>query len=658
MKSCDKISIIILITNQINELDNCINSILKQDYKDKEIIVLDLLEYEEILNKYDNIKYFKIDKNDISYALNVGINNCNGNYLLFINGNDYLEDQMIDILYNQIINDKSDIVICDYHGRLEDNNYKNEYLDNEKYELLNDIKIINHLYSRLFKKSLFDNIYFPFGLNYEDKYIFHQILNNVHKITYIDKKLYYYTNHNKKEELLKNDYHLCLALLKRLEFFNKNNLNEYQNITYNLLKDKCYESINNHKNYIDYDKYVNEIKYIDNMKDYIINKDYKSIDEIKDIKVSIIVPVYNVEEYIRKTIESIINQSLKEIELILIDDGSIDNSKEIIKEYAYIDKRIKAYFISENKLITLMMKMDADNVVMTMPDLENMQIKKSYVRKDVNYIYVPHGMTSLNMVMRKGSMDNYNSIFVASTYQKEEIKKTEEVYNLPKKELVEAGYPLLDDMIRDYDSYLENNNEKNKIPEIIIAPSWQKDNIVDICVEEIVDNLLVGNYKIIVRPHPQHVKHMPQKMQQLKERYENNKNVIIQTDFTSSSVFESDLMISDWSGIAYEYAFATKKPVLFINTPMKVMNPEYEKIEIVPINITLRETIGAALELDELSKIKEKTDYLLKNAKKYKKTISDFVDNNIYNVGTSSDICGRYIVGQVFKQIEKRRNQN
>ena len=49
-------------------------------------------------------------------------------------------------------------------------------------------------------------------------------------------------------------------------------------------------------------------------------------------------------------------------------------------------------YIGEKKLITLMMKLDADVVVMTMPDLENYHIKRSYIRKDIEYIYIPHGM--------------------------------------------------------------------------------------------------------------------------------------------------------------------------------------------------------------------------------------------------------------------------
>lgn len=57
-------------------------------------------------------------------------------------------------------------------------------------------------------------------------------------------------------------------------------------------------------------------------------------------KVSVIMPVYNVEEYLRECLDSVVNQTLKEIEIICVDDGSTDNSLEILKEYAKKDNRI------------------------------------------------------------------------------------------------------------------------------------------------------------------------------------------------------------------------------------------------------------------------------------------------------------------------------
>ncbi len=56
-------------------------------------------------------------------------------------------------------------------------------------------------------------------------------------------------------------------------------------------------------------------------------------------KVSVIIPVYNVEKYLRECLDSVVNQTLKEIEIICVDDGSTDSSLEILKEYAKKDNR-------------------------------------------------------------------------------------------------------------------------------------------------------------------------------------------------------------------------------------------------------------------------------------------------------------------------------
>ena len=65
-------------------------------------------------------------------------------------------------------------------------------------------------------------------------------------------------------------------------------------------------------------------------------------------KISIIVPVYNTEKYLPRCIDSILNQTFKDFELILINDGSTDLSAEIIEDYARMDKRIKTLHIENS----------------------------------------------------------------------------------------------------------------------------------------------------------------------------------------------------------------------------------------------------------------------------------------------------------------------
>jgi len=327
-----------------------------------------------------------------------------------------------------------------------------------------------------------------------------------------------------------------------------------------------------------------------------------------------------------------------------------DNIFKLEKE----NPKIKAYYIGERKLITLMMKIESDVVVMTMPDLENYHIKRSYIKKDIEYIYIPHGMDSLNLTMRTGSMNHFDTVFTTGKHQMEEGLKTNEVYDLKDRKLVEWGYSLLDDMINGY-----RENETNEENTILIAPSWQKDNIVDLCLDELLEQLSNSKYKIIVRPHPQQVRHMEEKFEKLKEKYSDKSNVIIQTDFSSNNtVFNASLLITDWSGIAYEYAFTTKKPVIFIDTPMKIMNPEYEKLEITPFNIWTRNEIGKIVEVDKLDSINNTVDEVLNNAEQYNKKIAEIVDEYVYNIGNSSEVGAKYILQTIQNKIQEKKEVN
>lgn len=316
--------------------------------------------------------------------------------------------------------------------------------------------------------------------------------------------------------------------------------------------------------------------------------------------------------------------------------------------------RLKPYYISEKRLITLMMKLDCDVMVMTMPDIENFHIKRSYVRKDIEYVYVPHCIDSINMTMRTGAVDHYDSVLCVGKHQKEEITNTEAVYGLPHKTLVDWGYTLLDEMRAQYAASAHEDKPGKKI---LIAPSWQKDNIVDSCLEEILDTLKGRGYQITVRPHPQEVRLKQAYMEQLEAKYAADRDVEIQTDFSSNStVFEADLLITDWSGITYEYAFTTLRPVLFIDTPMKVMNPEYEKINTPPINIWMREVIGAVVKPDELEKLPEAVERLLSGRDEYRERIDRFVHEYVYNLGNSGEVGAKYIINEIQKKIKERKN--
>lgn len=307
----------------------------------------------------------------------------------------------------------------------------------------------------------------------------------------------------------------------------------------------------------------------------------------------------------------------------------------------------QVYYIGENKLIVLMMKMDADMVVMTMPDLQKYHIKRSMIRNDVEYIYMSHGIGSVNLMLRKHALDYFDTVFATNPIAYAEIRKQEEVYGLKGKTVLKYGFSLIDNMIKNYQDNLSLNDGNTTI---LIAPSWQEDNILDLCIDEILQALLGHGYQIILRPHPQYVRHFEEKLKALEEKYCINDDFTLQTDFSSNeTVFNADILMTDWSGIAYEYSFTTLKPSLFINTPMKVMNPDYKEIDIVPFDIEIREQIGISVELEELGKLPEMVKKLLSESNYSKESLKEMRDKYLYNVSHSAEVGANYIINRLIE---------
>lgn len=186
---------------------------------------------------------------------------------------------------------------------------------------------------------------------------------------------------------------------------------------------------------------------------------------------------------------------------------------------------------------------------------------------------------------------------------------------------------------------------------ILIAPSWQEANIMDSCIDELLTSLQYTGYHIVVRPHPQYVKHREAQLNDLKARYAGTPQVEIQTNFASNStVFQADLLITDWSGIAYEYAYTTCQPVLFVNTPMKVMNPEYERIGVVPINISIRKEIGREIEPEDAGQANIVVEEMVARRGEYQERIRKLACQNVYNLGQSAQCSGKFILSELNKK--------
>jgi YidC/Oxa1 family membrane protein insertase len=307
------------------------------------------------------------------------------------------------------------------------------------------------------------------------------------------------------------------------------------------------------------------------------------------------------------------------------------------------------YYASQQKTIALMLKLDTDIMVTTVPDLQSFHIKRSIVRDDIEYIHTFHGPTSTHLVYREKAFDHFDTLLCVGPHQVAEIRRREVIAKLPRKKLVKVGYGLYDQLATSYEG---NRKQENKKPRILIAPSWQVENILDICIDSMLESLVGQGYEIVVRPHPQYVRLFPERVNSLKERFSKiGEAIFFELDYLSSeSIFTSDLLVTDWSNIGYEFAYCTLKPCIFINTPMKVMNPNYTQYGMEPLDISLRDKVGVSIDIENVGVLCKTVEHLLLHKNSYKNQIKEIIQQYLYNPGRSGEAGGVYII----KQLESR----
>lgn len=204
-----EISVIVPVYNVEKYLEKCIDSILNQTFKDFELILINDGSTDnsgEICNHYANIdnRIHVINKENggLSDARNHGIKIASGKYLCFIDSDDYIHPQMLEILYQDILKHQADITCCNFLRVYENQNiesYKISILQEE--QIYTGIELIEHLsnrvefviaWNKLYKKELFNQIAYKVGVKHEDEYIIHHLLLQTKKFVYRNCELYYY----------------------------------------------------------------------------------------------------------------------------------------------------------------------------------------------------------------------------------------------------------------------------------------------------------------------------------------------------------------------------------------------------------------------------------------------------------------------------------
>lgn len=308
------------------------------------------------------------------------------------------------------------------------------------------------------------------------------------------------------------------------------------------------------------------------------------------------------------------------------------------------NSRIQTFYIGLGAFRTSWFQsLEAKVLVMTMPDFGTYHIRRS--KHLVHYIYLHHSMVSSHMAYRPNAFDNFDSILCVGPHHRTETRAFEELKNLHPKSLLNAGYGVLDQILASKCAMADDLPEPNqRTKRVLVAPSWGDYGLLETKGTELVEVLLKAGFLVTVRPHYMTIRNHPKLLGELQKEFGHDPNFLLDTELESQgTVHSGDIMISDWSGAALEFAFGLERPVLFIDTPKKVNNPHYADIGLEPIEIWVRSQIGEVVSPEQLSDIPAAVNRLCENPGTWRETIFNARSNLIYNVGKSASVSAHYI---------------
>lgn len=281
-----KVSVIVPIYNTEKFLKKCIESIVNQTLQEIEIILINdgstdnshyiCLEYAEKYPK--KIKYMNNKNIGCSATRNLGIELANGEYIAFVDSDDYIEKEMYEEMYTKTLKEKSDIVICGFNYIFSDK--KTLFIPENKYEYLDIRNKPSYVWNKLFKKSLLKNnqIEFPLNTHYcEDLVFSFKNLVLTKNISIVQRPLYNYILHgNNSIYNLDKKLDIKISFLEIYSYLEKNNFLKdkyvmkyfFQNFYYSGIKNVFFSLLNpNQVSKEDVKKYINiYVKIFKNMK--------------------------------------------------------------------------------------------------------------------------------------------------------------------------------------------------------------------------------------------------------------------------------------------------------------------------------------------------------------------------------------------------------
>ena len=395
MKKQPKVSILVPIYNVEKYLHQCVDSILAQTLTDIEIILLNDGSTDncpqicdEYAKKDKRIKVVHKKNSGYGATMNLGLEQATGEYIGILESDDWAEPNMWEKLYNYAKKNDVDVVKSNFYYYWSKPTEKNELASVLPSEDIN--KVINpqknqgifwcapSIWAAIYKNELIKKNKIKFletpDASYQDTGFNFKIWASAEKVWLTNEAFLHYRQDNENSSINSKAKVFCvndefaeiekfcktnelihlLPLAQRLKYGSY--IWNYKRLVYPLnfnfimrmskeFKKAKQENLIRKELFLDSYKHIKRIikhPVLTYIKDQIRKFKLKNSKPL-DKKLSVIVPVYNTEKYLGRCLESLINQTFKDIEIICINDGSTDGSLDILNEYAKKDNRVKIF---------------------------------------------------------------------------------------------------------------------------------------------------------------------------------------------------------------------------------------------------------------------------------------------------------------------------
>lgn len=231
---------------------------------------------------------------------------------------------------------------------------------------------------------------------------------------------------------------------------------------------------------------------------------------------------------------------------------------------------------------------EAEVFVATTPELGRPDFPRS--RGVGAYVYAPHNLNSIHMVFPAKAFDSYDAILAAGPHHRRE---TEIAAARPGSRLRHApavGYPKIDDVAA------RAGSGPGEPDLVMIAPTWSPGNLLEAVGMDLVGGLLAAGFRVLLRPHRDLVAARPAYVTAIIDRFGDRPGFLPDPGPGKGLADDAALLITDWSGAAFSFAFGLCRPVLSIDVPPKVLNPDYSSFGSEPFEIAIRPALGAVIE--------------------------------------------------------------